>query len=318
MEIPFENLTTLLSKSKDLAYNPSVVRPLHFLFLFFLICIWGVSFTASKIALQTLPPIFLCFLRFALSSIPFIFFVKRPPIALIKLALYGFLMFALQFSLLFSAMKAGITPALASVLLQCQAFFAIGLGIFFLKESYRLSQTIGALTSFLGIFLIASHIGGDITFLGLFFVLSAAAMWATGSLLVKKMEGGQGFPLVIWSSFLACPPLFLLSYFLETPEVILKGLTNLSWLQFGSIFYVAYFGTLTGFGLWNYLHRFYPLSKLAPFTLLVPIVGILSSVIAFNEPLPWWKITATLFILGGLCINVLTSKSRASISQKIP
>ena len=225
-------------------------------------------------------------------------------------------MFVLQFSLLFSAMCSGITPALASVLLQCQAFFAIGFAIFFFKEPYRLSQAIGALTSFLGIFLVAAHVGGEITITGLCFVLGAAAMWATGSVLVKKMKTDQGLSLVVWSSLLACPPLLLFSWFLERPEAILQGLQKLSWLHFGSIFYIAYLATIFGFGLWNHLHRFYPLSKLAPFTLLVPIVGILSSALVFNEPIQWWKSLSTLLILSGLCINILGARVKERESMK--
>jgi O-acetylserine/cysteine efflux transporter len=95
---------------------------------------------------------------------------------------------------------------------------------------------------------------------------------------------------------------------LEGPETMLDAVQNLSWLRFGAVAYIAYISTLFGFGVWNWLLRQYPLSKLAPFTLLVPIVGMLSSALVLGEPLQWWKITAAGLILVGLGINVLASR----------
>jgi O-acetylserine/cysteine efflux transporter len=50
------------------------------------------------------------------------------------------------------------------------------------------------------------------------------------------------------------------------------------------------------------------MSLIVPFTLLVPIVGILSSVVVFDEPFQSWKCAACLLVLGGLCINILSTR----------
>ena len=289
------------------------MTPLHLVLLFATILVWGCNFVAIKTGLQGMPPIFLCFARFLFSCLPAIFFIKRPPAPFKKVMGYSAVMFVLQFSLLFIGMRAGITAALASVLLQFQSFFAIGFAILLMGEKFHFFQAIGGFVALLGIILVATHIGGEITPLGLPLVLSAAVMWAYGSILAKKMEKGSGLSLVVWSSFYACPPLLLLSLILEGPDAIIDSLKNVSWIHFGSVCYISYLATLFGFGNWNRLLQFYPISKLAPFTLIVPIIGMFSSALLLGEPLQWWKLTAACLILGGLGINLLASRSTAPV-----
>lgn len=281
----------------------------HLLVLLCVIASWGFNFVAIKAGLQELPPIFLCFARFLFSSIPAVFFIKRPPVPLKMILLYSFIMFVLQFSLLFSAMHSGITAALASILLQIQSFFAMLFAILFLGEKYHLRQAAGFGVALLGILLVAMHIGKDVTATGLSLVLGAAFTWASGSFIAKKLGKGSGFGLVVWSSLFASPPLLLLSYLLEGSEWIGSSIEQMSWISIASVSYTAYLSTLFGFGVWNQLLYRYPLSKLAPFTLLVPIVGIFSSVIFLDESLQWWKIAAAMLILGGLCIHLFGPKA---------
>ena len=281
----------------------------HLLLLLSVVVIWGVNFVAIKIALAVIPPILLCFARF-LFCLPVLFFVKRPASSLMQIATYGFVMFVLQFCLLFVGMRSGITPGLASVLLQLQSFFAIAFAILFMKEKYHPRQGAGALVAFLGILLIATHIGGEIAPSGLILVLSAAILWATGSILAKRMKG-SGLSIVAWGSLFACLLLLPLSFLIDGQEAIFEACRNLSWIHFGAVSYIAFLSTLVGFGTWNWLLQRYPLSKVAPFTLLVPIVGMLSSSLFLGEALQWWKIASALLIVGGVGINLLATGTRA-------
>ncbi len=216
-------------------------------------------------------------------------------------------MFVLQFSCLFSAMQSSISPGLASVLLQFQSFFAITLAVVFLGEKFLFWQAAGAIIAFSGLPFILSHTGGDVSLLGIVLILSTATLWAVGNLIAKTLGGGLS--LVIWGSLFATLPLLALSFVLEGTEAIVSTLQNLSWPHFGCMLYIAYGSTVLGFGIWNYLLQQYPLSKIAPFTLLVPIIGMWSSSLIFGEELHWWKITATGLILGGLCIHLFGAKA---------
>ena len=113
------------------------------------------------------------------------------------------------------------------------------------------------------------------------------------------------FSLVIWGSFIAWPPLLAFSFLVEGPDKIANCLMNLEWPSIGAISYIVCVATWFGFGSWNWLVQRYPLSTIAPFTLLVPIIGTISSVVCLGEPLQIWKIFAAILVVGGLCISLL-------------
>ena len=91
--------------------------------------VWGTNFVVIKFALGTLPPLLLATLRFALAFAPAALFVARPAVSWRTLAAYGVLIGAGQFGLLFIALRADITPGLASLVVQTQVFFTIGLAM---------------------------------------------------------------------------------------------------------------------------------------------------------------------------------------------
>lgn len=276
----------------------------HFLFAILLVGIWGFNFIAIKVGLDEIPPIFLAFLRFFLTAIPLAFFVKRPAIPWKFLFSYGVFMFALQFAFLFMGMYAGVSPGLTSVLTQSHVFFSIFLAALFLEERVHIWQILGAVVAFSGIALVAQHAHAGAAGGGLLFVLGAAACWSTGTVLSKKIGRVAILSLVVWASLIACPFLFIASYLVEGPGQMVYALQNLTWLSSGAVVYITYLATLFGFCAWNWLLRHHPVGKVAPFTLLVPIIGLLSSAWIFGEPLQTWKLIAAVLVITGLCLNL--------------
>ena len=293
---------------------------IHFLLALAVIAVWGFNFVVIKVGLQEMPPLFLCFARFFLTSVPWVFFVKRPAAPIRMIVSYGLVMFTLQFSLLFVGIYAGVTAGLASILLQLQAFFSILLAIAFLGERLHKWQVIGAAVSFTGIALIALNIGGEVTWPGLLLVISAAVFWGAGSVISKKMGKVNMAALVIWSSLVAWPPLLAISFFFEGDK-ILYFVHHFTWPPVGAVLYITFLSTLFGFGTWNWLLRCHSISKISPFTLLVPIIGMLSSAYFLGEPLPSWKIGAGVIVICGLCINLLGPmlfEKRGGAELKVP
>jgi len=263
-----------------------------------------------------MPPIFLVFCRFFLTCFPAILFVKRPEIPFRKFAAYGLVMFALQFTLLFSGMYMGVTPGLAALILQVQVFFTIFLGVVVLKEKLQKLQILGALASIGGIACIGANLQGEVTLTGFLLIIAAAATWAPGNVISKKIGPVNILSLVVWSSLVAWPPLLIASLCIEGPSTILQSLTTLHWKSIGAVLYITYLSTLFGFCMWNRLIQRYTLGTVAPFSLLSPVVGMLGSVLVFNEPLQSWKILAGGLIVIGLCINLLSTRRPATV--KLP
>ncbi len=270
-----------------------------------LVLVWGYNFVVIKVGLDGVPPIFLVFSRFFLTAIPFVFFCKRPKAPFARVVLYALVIFALQFTLFFIGMNFGVPPGLASLLMQVHAFFSLLLAHFIFHEKIKPWQIVGATISFLGIAYAGLHFDGNISLVGFFLIIAAAATWGTGSAISKTLGKVNMFSLVVWGSMIAWPPLLLLSLLVEGPAEILSSLQNLTWISFGSILYLAYLSTLFGYGLWSWLLHKQPLSKVVPFTLLVPVIAMFSSALFLGEPIQTWKIIAALLVIGGLCINFL-------------
>lgn len=282
----------------------------HLLLALLVVVVWGINFLFVTFGLQEISPLLLCALRFLLASVPAVFFIKLPRNSFKIIALYGLVMFALQFSFLFIGMKVGMPPGMASLLMQVQVFFSMFFAVIFLGEKPNLGQIIGALVSFAGIGLVALHFDRDISFVGFLCILAAAATWGIGNLITKKIknEDQNMVVLIVWGSFIACLPMFLLSLMIEGAANFVTTFQHITWKGVGSLFYIVFASTWIGYGVWNWLIARYPVGVVAPFTLLVPVVAIISSVIVLGEPFQLWKLVAGLLVISGLCINILGSR----------
>ena len=294
--------------------NTINLPPKHLLLVLTIVLIWGVNFVAVYIGLKTFPPFLLSALRFGLSALPWVFFIPRPKGSVKLIVYYGLFNFALQFGFIFTGIHLGISPGLASLVLQIQVFFSMGLAFLFFHDRPSPFKIAGSLISFVGIGIVGYHVEGGSTFLGLILMLLAAFSWAAGNMFTKKIHSDSPLALVVWGNLAAFPVMVLVSYFFEGPLVIQSSLQNMSWPAIASVCYIVYFSTHIGYGAWGFLMKSYSTSVVVPFTLLVPVVGFMSSAIYLGEEIQSWKILASLFILGGLVFGLLEKQVRGIIS----
>lgn len=288
----------------------------HLLLALLVVFVWGINFIFVKLGLEEISPLLLCAVRFLLASVPAVFFIKPPAVPFRIIASYGLIMFALQFALLFIGLRVGMTPGVASLLMQVQVFFSMFFAVMFLGEQPRIGQIIGALVSFMGIGVVALHFDHNVSLIGFLCILAAAASWGVGNLITKKINSVNLIAVIVWSSFVACLPMFILSLLFEGPSSIVTTYEHLTWKGILSLLYIVYISTWVGYGVWNWLISRYPVGMIVPFTLLVPVVGILSSVLVLGEPFYLWKLVAGLLVISGLCINLLTTRLFVAKTQR--
>lgn len=280
----------------------------HIFLAILITIIWGVNFIFVKIGLDQMSPFMLCTARFILTSIPLIFFIKRPAVSFRWVAIYGLTMFALQFSLIFMGIRAGMSPGLASLILQVQIFFSMFYAAILWKEVPTSWQIIGALVSFAGIGLVGMHLGGDITLPGFICILGAAAAWGMGNIITKSIGKVNTMSLVVWGSFIAFVPMLLLTLHFDGWDSIAASYQQLDWRGISAVLFIVYASTWIGYVAWSWLLGRYPVGMVVPFTLLVPIFGLLSSVIVLHEEFQLWKLYAGILVIGGLCVNLIGSR----------
>jgi O-acetylserine/cysteine efflux transporter len=273
------------------------------------ILVWGLNFVPMKLGLAYFTPFQLGFARFIFSFLPLALWIAPPAVRLRWILLFGLTQGLGQFGLLFIALRVGMTTALASVLMQTQVFFTAAFGLVLLHERIHAGLKFGMLLAFAGLACFAASAGAriDVTnslsVWGLTLAIAAAAMWAGANIVVRKAQAESAdfdaLSLVVWSSLVPLLPFLALTYWLD--PVATRG----RWYFAPPEAWVSpavrgWLGTNLAFGLWTYLLKRYPASLVAPFSLGIPVLGLLAGVLVLGEAVSLLQWTGAGFVLMAL------------------
>ena len=285
--------------------NARHLSPPHLMLAVAVMAVWGSNFVVVKHALAVLPPLTLAMLRFTAVLVPLVFFVKRPAASWANLAAYGVLIGAGQFGALFVALRADVTPGLASLLMQSQVFFTIGLSMMLTGERVRGYQIAALLLAVAGVVVILRHTDGSITPLGLGLLLVAALGWAGGNMVSRAAGKVEMLGYVVWASLFAIPPLLVLALLLEGGAAMAEGVRAADASTWAAVAWQAVGNTMFGYGVWGWLLARYPAATVAPMALLIPVFGMGASALMLGEPLQDWKLMAAALVMSGLALGML-------------
>ena len=294
------------------------MTPKDLLLALLVIVVWGLNFVVIKVGLHGMPPMLMGALRFLLAAFPAILFVRRPQVPLRWMLAYGMTISLGQFAFLFYAMYVGMPAGLASLVLQSQAFFTLFFAALFLGERLRGSNLFGLLVAASGLVLIGLQGGQAMTLAGFALTIAAASMWALGNVVTRKLGKVNLVGLVVWGSLIPPLPFLALSLWLEGPELISQSLRTLGLDSMLVLAYLAFGATILGYGLWSRLLSRYPASQVAPFSLLVPVVGISSAALLLGERLGALQMVGAALVMAGLLINVWGGRLLDSWRQRTP
>ena len=272
------------------------------------VAVWGTNFVVIRLGLDALPPLLFAALRFAAVVVPAVFFLKRPPVAWRDLAAYGLFIGVGQFGLLFIAINGFIAPGLASLVVQVQVVFTIGLAMRGTGERLAPVQYAALTLAVAGIGIILAHTGGTTTPIGVVLVVGAALGWSLGYMGQRRVGRVDMLAFVVWSSLFAVPPLFALALVFEGPGHIVAAVSAAGPQVWAVIAWQAVGNTMFGYGAWGWLLARYPATSVAPMALLVPVFGMGAAALWLGEPLPAWKLLAAGLIIGGLAVNMFGAR----------
>jgi len=274
------------------------------------VLVWGSNFVVIKVGLREFQPFFFATLRFFFCAFPFVLFVRRPRVAWKWLALYGMLLGAGQFGLLFLAMRSDISPGMTSLVVQMQVFFTIGLSMLIFHERVRTVTLTGLGLAAVGLAVIGWHLDATVTARGVTLVLAAAFFWACANVVVKKasLEAGVRVPMlafVVWSSLFALPPLVAMTAAFEGLDVAYRACLHARWDAWLAVAWQSTGNTLFAFAAWSWLLTRYDAAVISPWALLVPVFGMGSSAVILGEPFPPWKVAAFAMVMAGIALGSL-------------
>ncbi len=296
------------------------LKPIHLITALIVIVLWGMNFVVIKIGLKGIPPLLLAALRFTFVAFPAIFFLAKPKVELKWLVIYATTISFAQFAFLFSAIAVGMPAGLASLVLQAQAFFTVGLAALIFGDRLKPSNVIGIFIASLGLLLLGSasitNSATQASVAGFGLTLCAALSWACGNIVSKKMGAVNMLSLVAWSALLPIIPFLLLSCLMDGVTVVWHSLTHISLTAVLAILYLSGAASLIGYTLWGKLLAALPTHVVAPLSLLVPVVGLTSAWLILDESLNQTQMIGAMIVMAGLLFNVFGQKLIDALRKK--
>ena len=267
--------------------------------------LWGCNFIAISVGLEHFPPLFFAGLRFAVLAVPTVLFVPRPDVPWRWVLGYGLGFGTVQFAFLFLAMDLGMPAGLASLVLQASAPFTVVLGVLLLREPIAARQVAGITLAVLGMAAIAASRAQTAAVLPVLLTLLGALGWAFGNLASRLARPEDPLRLVLWMSTVPPLPMFALSAWQEGPatggRALGEAAAGQAWPAVAALAYIVVPATLLGSGVWTVLLRRYPAGVVAPYSLLVPVVGVLAAWLLLGErPVPLELLAGAAVVLGVL------------------
>jgi O-acetylserine/cysteine efflux transporter len=286
----------------------------HRLLAVFVAALWGVNFLAIHLSLEQFPPLFLVALRFGILAVPTILFVPRPDVPLRWLIGYGLGFGVFQFTFLYTGMAAGMPTGLSSLVLQSSGPFTLLLGALLLREKVRGAQWFGIALAVCGMTLVGISRAESAQIVPFLLVVLAALAWAFGNLSSRLARPAKPLHLTMWMSVVVPVPMLALSLLVEGPHAIAHSLATSmtteaapAWL---GLAYTVGPATVIGSGVWTWLLARHPAGVVAPFSMLVPVVGIATAFVVLSERPTVLELVGAAVVVIGVLVGSRLSRAR--------
>jgi O-acetylserine/cysteine efflux transporter len=246
---------------------------------------WGLNFIAIDASLDQFPPFLLVALRFAIIAVPTVLLVPRPQVPVRWLLGYGIGFGTLQFLFLYWGMAVGMPAGLASLVLQSSAPFTVLIGAVAFRDRVSARQLVGLGVATLGLAVVGWSQAQAAAFAPFLLVLAGGFGWAIGNVSNARAKAQNPLHLTLWMSVVPPLPMALLSLVVEGPDAMVRSFTPGPHMvpALLGLAYTVLIGTLAGSGIWTWLMARHTAGIVAPFSMLVPVVGLSASAVLLGE-----------------------------------
>ena len=244
-------------------------------------CLWGIGFVITKPGMEQLPPMLINGLRWSVTGLVLVWWFPIPKKYLKELLILSFIGCTLQYSLTFSGLNI-IDASSAVLFVQFEVPFGVLIAFLWLKEKPSIKNLIGLVIAFTGLIVLSGTPSLQDKYLGVILVLSGAFTWALAQVFAKPIsERLNGIVITAWLGVLAGPQLILASQLFEGSVV-----SNIRSADYQAWLIVLYLGLLMnalGYSIWYYVLGIYPVNKILPIMLLLPITGVVTAIMFLGE-----------------------------------
>ncbi len=268
----------------------------------------GFGFVIAKPAMLDFPPYLLMGMRFTIPALMLVWWFPIPKGLFLDLFKVSFIGSTLQYGLTYNGLK--ILDASSAVLLvQLEVPFGILIAFFLLKEIPSIKNIVGLLIAFFGVFILTGAPNLEGKYFGVLLVLSGAFTWSLGAVMAKPLSKKIGaFALMTWLCVFTGPILILISSIFDgNPIQYILSANFYSWL---TVIYLRFFMQPIAYGAWYYVLRKYPINKVMPVLLLLPITGLITSIFLLGEDPPKQVFLGGTIIVFGVGMILFSKKQK--------
>lgn len=280
--------------------------------------VWGINFPITKLGLDSMDPFVLTGIRFVLAAIPLVFFVRRPSVNFGYVAAYGLIFGIGMWGAINYGIAAGVAPGIASLIIQLSAFFTMFWGALLFRERMRPAQWIGAAVVLIGLAGIFLAQQGAHQVFGIALIVLSAVAWSIGNVIIKKSGVKEIFSFMVWASLFPPIPMLVGAWLVEGGQPFVTTWHNAGSVAVFSLVFQVYLATHFSYWGWNSLMKLYPVSTVAPLSLMIPVFGILTSIALIGERVQRVEMVSIVVIIVGLAIGILRRGSAGGVARTVP
>ena len=247
-------------------------------------------------------------LRFTIPALILVWWYPLPKGLFLDLFKVSFIGSTLQYGLTYTGLNI-IDASSAILLIQLEVPFGILIAFFLLKEIPSIKNIIGLGIAFVGVFILTGAPNLEGKFIGVLLTLSGAFTWSLGAVMAKPISKKIGaFALMTWLCVFSGPILILVSViFNGNPIQYILSANFYSWL---TVIYLGLFMQPAAYGAWYYVLSRYPVNKVMPVLLLLPMVGLITAIFLLGEDPPKQVFLGGTIIVFGVAMILFGKKNK--------
>lgn len=269
------------------------------------VSIWSTNFIAGKLCLETCSPLFLTFMRFGLTALVLLPFVRVPKGHFLPILYMTFTLGLLHFALIMVALE-DLSAGTSVIGIQCGVPFSLILSALFLKERISKLHLLGIIIAFLGVIILVGEPNVLENFWAFVLLITAAFFWAAANLQSRSLKHINPFSLNAYFSLFLTPQLLILSLVFEDYHIAILSNIDLNFSM--GVLYMVFITTIFAYSQWYKLLGKYDVSVVTPFNLLGPLTGTFFSWVVLDETIGMMKIIGGLIIISGVSLIVFFPK----------
>lgn len=276
---------------------------------------WGLHTPLIKMAVEQAPPFTLLTMRFLLTALLFLPFMRRPDRETwIRLVRAGVIVFGLAFALIFLALER-MDASTYVVLFQMQIPMGVLAGAVFFGEKISARTWAGVALATAGVVVMFGEPKVHQDFLAVLLVFLACLSGVANGVIMKKMGNIHLPTFICVTALIAALIEGVLAFVLERGQW--PRLAEADGVVIGGVLLYQALGMSLAMMAWQRILSRNALSLVNPLNLLFPFFSVLFSLLILNERLTWPIVMGGALILAGVAAVVWKERRKEPIIDSV-